>query len=65
MIKSEATNTTLSDQGTSNCALRSSAPLVSFLVGGWNGEEQDTTGSYMGEDRRGNRRTTTVKSVTF
>jgi len=61
IMKSEATSTILSDQGTSNCASRSSAPLVSFLVDGWNGEEQDITGNHMGEDRRDNRRTTTVK----
>ena len=61
VMKSEATSITLMDRGTSNCASGSSAPLVSCLVGGWNDEEQDTTGNRMGEDRLGNRRTTMVK----
>jgi len=60
-MKSKAANITLTDQGSSNCASRSSVPLISFSVGGWNGEEQDTACNHMGKDRRGNRRTTTVQ----
>jgi len=61
IMKSEVASITLTDQGTSNCASRSSAPLVSFLIGGWSGEEQDTACNHVGKDRRGNRMTTTVQ----
>jgi hypothetical protein len=61
IMKSEAANITLTDQGASSCASRSSAPLISILFGGWKGEEQDTACNRMGKDRRGNRRTTTVQ----